>query len=82
MDHGEERGNKKKILRDKCKQKHDDPNLWDASKAVLRGKFISNTILSRETRKIRQTKKSNITPRATRVKNKILKLAEGKKEQK
>ena len=81
MDHGEERENKK-ILRDKCKQKHDDPNLWDASKAVLRGKFISNTILSQETRKICQTKKSNITPRATRGKNKNLKLAEGKKEQK
>ena len=40
MDHGEERENKK-ILRDKCKQKHDDPNLWDASKAVLRGKSIT-----------------------------------------
>ena len=51
MDHGEERGNKK-ILRDKCKQKHDDPNLWDASKAVLRGKFINNTILSQETRSV------------------------------
>ena len=27
-------------------------NLWDAAKAVLRGKFISNTSLSQETRNI------------------------------
>ena len=26
-------------------------NLWDAAKAVLRGKFYSNTILPQETRK-------------------------------
>ena len=61
---------------------HDDANLWDASKAVLRGKFISNTVLSQETRKICQIKKSNITPRETRGENKNLKLSEGKKEQK
>ena len=27
-------------------------NLWDAAKAVLRGRFISNKILPQETRKI------------------------------
>ena len=33
-------------------------NLWDAVKAVLRGKFYSNTILPQETRK---TSNSNLT---------------------
>ena len=29
----------KKIPRDKWKQKHDIPNLWDAARGVLRGRF-------------------------------------------
>ena len=33
-------------------------NLWDAAKAVLRGKFYSNTILPQETKK---TSNSNLT---------------------
>ena len=33
------RGNQK-IPKDKWKWKHDDPTLWDAAKAVLRGRFI------------------------------------------
>ena len=36
-------------------------NLWDAAKAVLRGKFIANTILPQETRKI-SNKQPNLTP--------------------
>ena len=39
-------------------------NLWDAAKAVLRGKFI-NTILRQETRKI-SNKQPNLTPKAIR----------------
>ena len=39
-------------------------NLWDAAKAVLRGKFIA-TSLPQETRKI-SNKKSNLTPKGTR----------------
>ena len=31
----------KKIPRDKWQWKHDGPKLWDAAKAVLRGKFIA-----------------------------------------
>ena len=32
---------KRKIPRNKRQWKHNDPNLWDAAKAVLRGKFIA-----------------------------------------
>ena len=39
-------------------------NLWDATKAVLRGKFI-NTILPQETRNI-SNKQPNLTPKAIR----------------
>ena len=38
-------------------------NLWDAAKAVLRGKFI--VVLPQETRKISK-KQPNLTPKATR----------------
>ena len=41
-------------------------NLWDAAKAVLRGKFYSNTILPQETRKI-PNKESNRTPKGTKA---------------
>ena len=42
-------------------------NLWDAAKAVLRGKLLycSNTILPQETRKI-SNKQPNLTPKAIR----------------
>ena len=42
-------------------------NLWDAAKAVLRGKYsiYSNTSVSQETRKI-SNKQSNLTPKGTR----------------
>ena len=40
-------------------------NLWDAAKAVLRGKFYSNTILPQETRKI-SNKQSKLKPKTTR----------------
>ena len=39
-------------------------NLWDAAKAVLRGKFYSNTILPQETRKT-LNRQSNFTPKTT-----------------
>ena len=35
-----QRGNEK-IPRDKWQWKHHNPKLWDAAKAVLRGKFIA-----------------------------------------
>ena len=41
-------------------------NLWDAAKAVLRGKFIAiQAYLYQETRKT-SNKQSNLTPKATR----------------
>ena len=40
-------------------------NLWDAAKAVLRGKFIAITSLPQETRKI-SNKQCNLTPKGTR----------------
>ena len=39
-------------------------NLWDAAKAVLRGKFIA-TVLAQETRKISK-EPSKLTPKGTR----------------
>ena len=61
-----QRGNKK-IPRNKWQWKHDDPNLWDAAKAVLRGKFIAiqSYLKKQETRNI-SNKKSNLTPKAIR----------------
>ena len=40
-------------------------DLWDAAKAVLRGKFISYTSLPQETRKI-LNKQSNLKPKGIR----------------
>ena len=40
-------------------------NLWDAGKAVLRGKFIAIKILPQETRNI-SNKQPNLTPKAIR----------------
>ena len=40
-------------------------NLWDVAKAVLTGKFIRNTILPQEMRKI-SNKHSNLMPKRTR----------------
>ena len=54
-------------------------NLWDAAKAVLRGKFIAITVLSHEARKT-SNEQPNLTLKATRKrKTKIPKLVEGKK---
>ena len=39
-------------------------NLWDAAKAVLRGKFYSNTILPQETRKT-LNRQPNFSPKTT-----------------
>ena len=39
-------------------------NLWDAAKAVLRGKFNSNRVLPRETRKT-LNRQPNFTPKTT-----------------
>ena len=52
-------------------------NLWDAAKAVLKGKLYSNTMLLQETREI-----SNKQPNLTRKKTKEEKtkpIVEGKK---
>ena len=55
-------------------------NLWNAAKAVLRGKFIySNRILPQETRKI-LNRQPNFTPKTTGKKNrKTPNLVKGKK---
>ena len=42
-------------------------NLWDSVKAVLRGRFISNTSLPQETGE-KSNKQPNFTPKATRKK--------------
>ena len=54
-------------------------SLWDAAKAVLRGKY-SSMLLPQETRKT-LSRQSNFTPKATgkRRTKKSLKLVEGKK---
>ena len=48
----------KKFLETNDNENMTTQNLWDAAKAVLRGKFYSNTILPQETRK---TSNSNLT---------------------
>ena len=51
-------------------------NLWDAAKAVLRGKFI---MIPQETRNI-QNRQPNFTPKTTgKRREKIPKLVAGKK---
>ena len=51
-------------------------NLWDAAKAVLKGKLYSNTMLLQETREI-SNKQPNLTPKKTKEKTKP--IVEGKK---
>ena len=41
MDHRRNQRENQKIPRDKWKWKHDDQNLWDSAKAVLREKFVA-----------------------------------------
>ena len=60
-------------------------NLWDAARAVLRGKFTASTALPQETRKT-SNRQPNFTPKTTeKKKNKnnsrppLAKLVEGKK---
>ena len=48
----------KKFLETNDNENTTTQKLWDAAKAVLRGKFYSNTILPQETRK---TSNSNLT---------------------
>ena len=43
-------------------------NLWDEAKAVLRGKFYSNTILPQETRKT-SNRQPNFIPKTTGKEN-------------
>ena len=53
-------------------------NLWDAEKAVLRGRFIA-TILAQETRKT-SNRQPNFTPKTTGKRtNPPKKVVEGKK---
>ena len=51
-------------------------NLWDAAKAVLKGKLYSNTMLLQETREI-SNKQPNLTPKKNKEKTKP--IVEGKK---
>ena len=55
----------KKYLETNDNENRTIQNLWDVAKAVLRGKFLSNTILPQETRKISK-KQRNLIPKATR----------------
>ena len=77
----------KKFLETNDNENMTTQNLWDAAKAVLRGKFYSNTILPQETKK---TSNSNLTlhlkqlekrrrRRTTTTKKKPSILVEGKK---
>ena len=70
MDHWR---NEIKIPRDKWKQNHNDPKPMKYSKSGSKREVYSNTILSKETRKI-FNKQRNLTPIAIRKgrKNKIL----------
>ena len=69
----------KKFLETNNNENTTTQNLWDAAKAVLRGKF-SNTILPQEIRKT-LNRQPNFTPKTTgKKKNKNSpKLAEGNK---
>ena len=59
------KGEIKKYLETKDNKNKMTQNLWDAAKAVLRGKFINNTILPQETKKI-LNKQPLLTPKTTR----------------
>ena len=52
----------KKFLETNDNENMTTQNLWDAAKAVLRGKFYSNTILPQETRKT-SNKQRSFTPK-------------------
>ena len=56
--------NKKKILRDKGKWKHNSPKLMGWSKSCYKREVYSSTILPQETRKI-SNKHANLTPKTT-----------------
>ena len=58
-----QKGNQK-ISINKDNENTTTQNLWDAAKAVLRGKFILITILPQETRKI-SNRQPNFTPKTT-----------------
>ena len=60
-----QRGNKKKIPKDKWQQKHDNPKPKVLSKNSSKKEAYCNTILPQETRKI-TNKQPYITPKATR----------------
>ena len=54
----------KKYLGTNVNKDTTNQNLWNAAKAVLRGKFIANTSLPQKTRKI--SNKQPLPPKATR----------------
>ena len=56
---------KKKIPWDSENGKITYQNLWDSSKAVLRGRFIENTCQHQETKKVSK-KQPSFTPQGTR----------------
>ena len=65
MDHSRNQRGSKEIPRHKWKLKHKIETPWDTAKAVLGGKFINNTIIPHETRKISNIH-PNLTPKAIR----------------
>ena len=56
----------------KCLEINDNKNLWDAAKAVLRGKFTAIQFYLKKQEKI-SNNQSNLTPKGTieRITNKI-----------
>ena len=68
----------------KCLETNDNENtttqnLWDEAKAVIRGKFYSNTILPQETRKTSNRQPNFIPKTIGKKNNNKKKLVEGKK---
>ena len=73
---GNQRKNKKNYLKTNENENTTYQNLWDAAKAVLRGKFIVIQFYLKKQEK----SQSNLTPKGTRERRikKTPKLAEGK----
>ena len=68
---------KKKILETNDNENTTTQNLWDAAKAVLRGKFIAIQSYFKETSKI-SNRPPNFTPKTTEKKGKKNKISRRK----
>ena len=68
----------KKFLETNDNENMTTQNLWDAAKAVLRGKFIAVQSYLKKTRKT-LTRQPNFTSKITRKRTKNPKLVEGMK---